>query len=51
VVERLFGALIDKKHKSGAFIRQKQVKHERESKEQGIPILDMLAYKKCQKIE
>jgi hypothetical protein len=32
-----------KKLKSGALIGQKQVKHEREPKEQGIPILDIFA--------
>jgi hypothetical protein len=33
--------LVKKKLESGAVIGQKQVKHEREPKEQEIPILDM----------
>ena len=42
VVELLFEALIgQKKLESGAVIDQKQVKHEREPKEQEIPILDI----------
>jgi hypothetical protein len=36
--------LLVKQLKSGALIGQKQVKHEREPKEQGIPILDILPW-------
>ena len=45
MVELPFEALIGQKLKSGALIGQKQVKHEREPKEQGIPILDILFMK------
>jgi hypothetical protein len=41
VVELLFEALIGQKQKFGVLIGQKQVKHEREPKEQGIPFLDI----------
>ena len=42
MVELFLKLLSIKKLKSGALISQKQVKHEREPKEQGIFILDLV---------